>query len=421
MTENRKVKKSYKFRAYCNKTTEKTLEEVLECCRWEYNLALSLKEITYNLSKESLHKYSIINNINHFTALNPFLGKVYSQVRQEVISRLDHNYSLFFKGVKEGRKVGKPRFIPYGQYCSFTYQDPKRGFKLSKRDKTGKKAIGNWRWLKLSLADKQYIYLKIKKHRAVKGKLKTLTVKKNSLGEWYIIVVTDHIVDVKPKTSSIGIDLGIKDLATTSKNTVVENPLNSKNPSFIEFEKTFDRIVDCQRSLQIANDKLKKAHNIKDKKEKKLELEKWYRIKKYRLKSLRLAWKIYNNLKHEYMHQEARSIVNESNVICIEDFKPKKLSEKNFTKKKSLRKRLRQASCTSFKTVLFSKALINGNIPVLVPPFNTTKTCSDCGSLKMMKLEDRIYECKKCKLIIDRDYNAAINIEKLGLELLKAA
>jgi len=76
---------------------------------------------------------------------------------------------------------------------------------------------------------------------------------------------------------------------------------------------------------------------------------------------------------------------------------------------------LRQASCTSFKNVLFSKALINGNIPVLVPPENTTKTCSGCGSLKMMKLEDRIYECKKCKLVLDRDYNAAINIEKLGL------
>jgi len=414
MTETRKIKKSYKFRAYCNKTTEKTLEEVLECCRWEYNLALSLKEITYNLSKGSLHKYSIINNINHFTALNPFLGKVYAQVRQEVISRLDHNYNLFFKGVKDGRKVGKPRFIPFGKYCSFTYQDPRRGFKLSKRDKNGKKASGNWRWVKLSLADRQYLYIKVKKHRAVKGKLKTLTVKKNSIGEWYVIVVTDHTVTIKDKTTPIGIDLGIKDLATTSKNTVVENPLNFKNPRFIEFEKTFDRIVDCQRQLQLANDKLKKAKT-------KIEKDKWYKIKLSRLRSLRLAWKRYNFLKSNFLHQEARTIVNENNVICIEDFKPKKLSEKEITKKKSLRKRLRQASCTSFKTILFSKALINGNIPVLVPPFNTTKTCSGCGSLKMMKLEDRIYECKKCKLVLDRDYNAALNIEKLGLELLKAA
>ena len=408
MTETRKIKKSYKFRAYCNKTTEKTLDSILECCRWEYNLALSLKEITYNLSKENLFKNDLLKSIKDFTTINPFLGKVYSHVRQNVINRLDHNYSLFFKGVKEGRKVGKPRFIPFEKYCSFTYQDPKCGFKLSKRDKTGKKVSGNWRWLKLSLADRQYLYLKVKKHRAVKGKLKTLTVKKNSLNEWYIIVVTDHTVTIKDKSTSIGIDLGIKDLATTSKNTVVENPLNSKNPRFIEFEKTFDRIVDCQRQLQLANDELKKAKT-------KLDKSKWYKIKLSRLRSLRLAWKRYNFLKSNFLHQEARYLVNESNVICIEDFKPKKLSEKAFTKKKSLRKRLRQASCTSFKNVLFSKALINGNIPVLVPPENTTKTCSGCGSLKMMKLEDRIYECKKCKLVLDRDYNAAINIEKLGL------
>ena len=69
--------------------------------------------------------------------------------------------------------------------------------------------------------------------------------------------------------------------------------------------------------------------------------------------------------------------------------------------------------------MLFYKATLNGRLVVLVDPRNTTKACSNCGTLKEMSLSDRRYVCE-CGLDIDRDLNSAISIYHRGLGFVEA-
>jgi putative transposase len=121
--------KTYKFRLQPSKSQRTKLLQTLELCRWVFNETLATRTNAWESEKKSVTRFDTIQLLPTWKAEKPELAQVYSQVLQEVCTRVDLAFQSYFRRVKEGaEKVGYPRFKGYGRYDSFTY--PQTGFEL---------------------------------------------------------------------------------------------------------------------------------------------------------------------------------------------------------------------------------------------------------------------------------------------------
>lgn len=104
--------------------------------------------------------------------------------------------------------------------------------------------------------------------------------------------------------------------------------------------------------------------------------------------------------------------MNSYAIICLEDIDIKNLIEK----KPYMAKSVLDASWNRFRTYVTYKAESAGRKVILVNPAYTSQMCSDCGSIVKKGLSERVHNCPKCGLIMDRDLNASKNILRLGLQ-----
>ena len=198
----------------------------------------------------------------------------------------------------------------------------------------------------------------------------------------------------------IGIDLGIKDFAICSDRSVYKNV--NKTQKVKKLEKQKRRL---QRSVSRSYEKNKKGvsycktNNV---------------IKKEKL-LLKLNHRL-TNIRHGYLHQITSEIVKrEPSFIVLED-----LNVKGMMKNKHLSKAIQQQGFYEFRRQLEYKSAWN-NICVIIADrlFPSSKLCSCCGNIKKdLKLSDRIYKCK-CGNVIDRDYQAALNLKRYGDNVVK--
>ena len=102
-------------------------------------------------------------------------------------------------------------------------------------------------------------------------------------------------------------------------------------------------------------------------------------------------------------------------AVIVED-----LDLRNLAQCLSLGKNLHDNGFGMFRTFLQYKLEDRGKQLIKIDKwFASSKTCSSCGTKhEELKLKDRIFECKKCKLTINRDYNASLNIRNEGLKIL---
>ena len=130
-----------------------------------------------------------------------------------------------------------------------------------------------------------------------------------------------------------------------------------------------------------------------------------------REKELLKITKRLTNIRQNYLHQTTSEIVKRKpSFICIED-----LNVSGMMKNKHLSKAVQQQGFYEFRRQIEYKSAWN-NIPVIIADrfFPSSKLCSCCGQIKKdLKLSDRIYKCK-CGNIIDRDYQAALNLKRYG-------
>ena len=122
------------------------------------------------------------------------------------------------------------------------------------------------------------------------------------------------------------------------------------------------------------------------------------------------------NIRHNHLHQTTSEIVKrEPSFICIED-----LNVSGMMKNKHLSKAVQQQGFYEFRRQIEYKSAWN-NIPVIIADrfFPSSKLCSCCGNIKKdLKLSDRIYKCE-CGNVIDRDYQAALNLKRYGKMVLE--
>jgi len=228
--------------------------------------------------------------------------------------------------------------------------------------------------------------IKFKKHREIKGKIKSISIAITPSGKYYLNVLVDKTINLLPKTNKIiAIDIGLTDFIVTSENQVVKNPKH--------FKKLERRLKLWQRKL---SRKEKGSNNFK----------KW---------SKRVA-KLYEkitNAKNDFLHKLSRKLIDENQVIIVEN-----LNIKGLIKNKKLSKHIHQASWYKFINMLEYKANFYGRELIKVDTFfPSSKLCSICGyKNKELKLFDRVWICPICKTKHNRDYNATLNLLKEGLK-----
>ena len=358
------MKTAYKFRMYPNKQQEAQLELTLDTCRHLYNIALADRKNAYESERVS-RSYEDQAAMLVAEKKDGNFKAVFSQVLQDVLRRLDKAFKAFFRRVKSGEEPGYPRFKGQGWYKSFTY--PQVGFKLE-GSKLVLSKIGS---------------IRIFKHREVEGKIKTCTIKKDLLGHWYTVLVSEieDIPTIEP-TTAIGVDVGLKSLITTSASESIQYPRY-----YAQAEK---KLAVAQRNL---SRKKKGSANRR----------------KAKAKVAKISQDVQNH-RDEFLHQVSRKLVDSADIIVFEN-----LNISGMLKNHHLAKHIQDHAWGKLIQFTQSKAAKAGKVVELVDARYTSQKCSQCGIMVPKTLADRVHRCPNCGLEMDRDLNASLNIRTLGL------
>src|SRR5262249_1767277 len=123
------------------------------------------------------------------------------------------------------------------------------------------------------------------------------------------------------------------------------------------------------------------------------------------------AWR-----RSDVTHRHSRQIVDACDLIAVED-----LSVNRMTHNHCLAKSIHDAASSQFTDLLSYKTAWAGRRYVAVNPAYTSQDCSQCSHRQPLSLADRIYTCPCCGIVLDRDYNASLNIVRLGQQSLASA
>lgn len=352
-----------KFRLYPNKEQTEKLEFALDTCRQAYNILLS------ELNDQVVIDRNMIQaTLPDLKICEPKFREVYSKTLQYECYRLFSNLSALRVLKQNKKKVGRLRFKGKGWFKTINYNQS--GFSLDSENKR----------LQLSkIGD-----IKIKLHREVEGKIKQITIKK-SIDKWYVTLITDAVVKTKCGDKIIGIDLGINNYLVDSDNNKTENT------------KILNHYKKELRTKNKSLSRKKKGSNNR---------------KKARKSVAKLYEKI-SNVRRDFLHKLTTKLIKENKFIAMEKLDIKQMSQQKYFNARNML----DCSWGEFGSLLNYKAENADCLVVKVNPKNTSKMCSSCGNIQDMPLWKRTYECENCGLVIDRDYNSAKNILKLGQEL----
>ena len=373
--------KAIKIRLYPNVTQATQINKLLGCYRVVYNQCLNRKIKSYEENKISENRTTLSHFIHHellkddnFVWLREQNTKVLKQAVNDMLSA----YKNFFE-----RHTGYPRFKSKKdnkQSCRFELGA------ISKRNDytTYKLSLANIRNIKFKCNDKYAQYLQ--KH---KENIRQATLTKLPCGEYYLSILIDGDLTHKVKEShhTIGIDLGIKDFIVTSDGEVFDNLHFKKSES--------DKLKRLQKQLS------RKENNSNNRNKTRIKLAK--------------AYKRITDKKQYYLHQISNYLIDENQVICMED-----LNVSGMLQNHKLASSIQELNFGEFRRMLEYKANWYGRKLVFVDRFYpSSKTCNHCGYVnKKLKLSDRQWVCPDCGEIIERDYNAALNIRDEGVRLI---
>lgn len=358
--------KTYKFKLYQNRRN-RYLKQSINASASIWNHCIALHKRYYSMFKKHLNKFRLMKLIAKLRNKNPYWQLVGSQAVQDICNRIDKAYQLFFKYHKRG--VRPPSFCKSKKYKSFTLKQA--GYKFLKNNQI---KIGKYRY-------------RFHKSREIKGKIKSLTVKRTTTGDMYIYVVTDA------KTESIGIvtgksagfDFGLKCFLTDSLGNEYHSPLLMRKAS---------------RLIKKLSKKLSS---------KKLGFNNW---NKARVALAKLHKRIVHKRK-DFFWKLAHQLCDAYDYLFFETL--------NLNGMKRLwGHKVSDLAFATFLEILQTVAAYKGKFVGFVDKwYPSSKTCNNCGHVhKNLKLEDRRWRCPNCQTEQDRDKGAAINILREGASSL---
>ena len=384
--------KSIKVQLSPNNKQLTKLFQYADCTRFAYNWAIAREQENYKQGNKFLSDNDLRKE---FTQLkkqddHKWLNKISNNVTKQAIKDACNSYKRFFKGLSKYPKFKRKKNSNQSFYqdtvkIKFTDTHVKvEGFTMS--HKKNKQKLN---WIKL----------------CEKGRIPTNCKYMNprfifdGLHWWLSVSIEVDDNNGVPTNEGIGIDLGLKDLAVCSDGNTCKNINKSPKVKTIEKRKRrLQRSVSRKYNMNKEGERYKKTSNIVKREKELLKLTK------------RLT-----NIRRNHLHQTTSEIVKRKpSFICIED-----LNVSGMMKNKHLSKAVQQQGFYEFRRQIQYKSEWN-NIPVIIADrfFPSSKLCSCCGEIKKdLKLSDRIYKCD-CGNIIDRDFQASLNLKRYGENVL---
>ena len=352
--------------------------------RFAYNAGLAhVKDMLENSEPPDWSHYALRRwwNANKDTlAVNSDTGVVwwsrnsretYNMALRDLAQALS-NWSKSRKGQRKGRRVGFPRFKSKNTTMRFAYSNDFVAPTVS--DPYGLKLyrIGRVHCM-------ENVYKRVNGARVIRVNLSCRA------GRWYASLTVER--EPSPvytrKRGAVGVDLGIKHLATLSDGTVIPNP----------------RALDARLKV------LRKAQRALSRKTKGS-----VRHGKAKERVARLHARV-TDMRMDAINKATTMIARTYSVVCIED-----LNVAGMMKNHHLARSVSDASLGEFRRQLEYKTKRTGAVLRVVDRwYPSSKMCSNCGAVKAkLSLSERVFHCDTCGFEIDRDLNAAINLKVAG-------
>ena len=354
--------KAFKYRLYPTEPQKELIAKHIGSSRFVFNLALETKNAAYIGAKHNYSAFDLVKQLPELKKELPWLKEVNSQSLQQAIQNMDIAFKKFFKG------DGFPKFK--------SKRKGKQSFSIPQNV-----IVEN----DLLIIPKFKEGIKMSLHRPTNGTIKSATISVTPTGKYFVSILCDTKEEIPTKapiteSTTIGIDLGIKDFAITSEGEVFENP----------------------KYLRKAQSKLKYIQRKYSK----------YKGKRTKNKLAKLHEDVVNKRK-DFLHKVSTKLIRENQTICLET-----LAVKNMVKNHNLAQAISDVSWSTFVSMLEYKAEWYGKNILKIGRFEpSSKLHANCGYInKDLKLSDREWICPKCGDVVSRDENASINIKNFALK-----
>ena len=345
---------TYKRKLILTKYQQSRIDSWLGTCRVVYNLGLEIRISAYRNKQESVNKFELMKQLTEIKHID-WIADVPSQSLQNVIERLDNSYQKFFKG------AGFPKWANKRKYNSILLKSASIVGNKVKLPKIGD--------------------LKMFKDAEISGKVKTVTIIKESTG-YFISITTDAIKDIQNKDESqvIGLDMGLAYLYVDSNGQFVNNPKHFKK---------------YEKRLRIENRSLARKEKRSNR---------W----KKQAKKLSLLHHKIANVRKDFLHKESTKIAMKNHTVILEN-----LNVKGMSRNRNLSKHILDCGWATFRAMLEYKTNV-----VAIDPKYTSQTCNVCGAIdSKSRVSQSEFVCTKCGHISNADENAAKNIRSKGIAL----
>jgi putative transposase len=394
--EGQAVKRAYKLRAYPTRPQEGRAVRLLADHCDLYNAALQERREAWRLRKVTVAYGDQSSQLKEIRAADPDgQGRHSFTAQQQTLRRLNVVFAAYHKRVRDAekhrqqagekrqkpkeRKVGYPRFKPYQRFDQVLFVAG-NGAKWEPADG------GRWAHASFQAVGR----VKVRQHRPVMGRVKTLQLKREHR-RWYVIVVTETEPVPLPSTDrAVGIDLGVARFLTTSDGEIVANP----------------RFLDAAQmtiaALQRRNQQARPGSGNR---------------RRLRRALARECRKI-RNKRRDFHHKTARALVDTCDAVALEALRMNGMTASargtveqpgtNVAAKSGLNRSILDAGWAQFMIILTAKAESAGRRVVRVEPSYTSVTCHTCGARCSRPRQDTVVCPTHGEL--DADLNRARNI-----------
>lgn len=380
------IEKGFKYRIYPKDNQIEQIENMFNAKRYVYNYFLNINIHRLNHHKSVLNYNKMSKLLTLLKKKKPWLNTCEKSVLQNAIKVQYQTFLKFFK-----KECGFPKFKSYKnnyQSIKMNYTNGNIGILEKEIQLT---STGKFKKQNCKIKIPKVKQIKIAYSRQYEGRIVSATLSRDTDNKYYISLCCVNIEQqvIEQTGAVVGIDLGIKEFATTSDNEVVNNP---------KFYRKYEqRLIKAQRKLS----KRKKGSNNRNKQ--RLKVNKWH--------------KKITNCRIDFLQKLSNQLICNYDIISMED-----LASGNMMKNHKLAKSIADASFFEFNRELEYKARWNYKLISRIDRFYpSSQLCSHCGtqSNQTKDISVRTYICKECGLEIDRDYNASINILNEGLRILE--
>ena len=349
---------TYKFRLLPNANQASRLSKHFGVCRYVYNHFLAQRHQLYRDNGQGSTYYKDCAALTKLKEELDWIGDANSQSLQQELKNLDTAYTRFFK-----KQARFPKF-----HCK--YKD-KQSFMVPQHITVKDGVI----WL-----PKFRDGIKFKQHRPMDGEIRYVTVSQNRAGQHYICICVERVITkLEPRENTVGIDLGLKDLATCSNGKVFKNIR-----SYGTLQKRLRRLQ------QSVSRMVKGSHN-------------YIRVKNLVAKCHQKIADIRSN----HLHHVSHDIIIKNQVIMLED-----LNVKGMMANRRLAKSVADVSLYELvRQIEYKAGWYRREVVKIDRWYPSSKTCHVCGHIhEGLTLSDREWICPVCKTKHDRDHNASMNI-----------